>query len=229
MAVVRMARGKKTAAVVNDWPVKVMDVSIIDFASWNYKIEDEERAAELVASMRRSGYVSKMVVAEREEEPGAFEVIDGNHRLVAVRAMNIDSLQVIFGGPLSKRDRMLIGVQLNELHFVSDPVRLSDTVHDICELSDPGDLGDIMSTLPYTQDEFMMMVGGIELFNEYESDITSAEADNQAKTKSDVTKSIHFNLTASVYNRFRSVMNKMSIDTDDDIVTALLDAYEGAE
>lgn len=137
---------------MQDYPVLKIRVSEIELAPWNYKTEDETRAIKLQNAMEKSGYISKIAIAQRDEEPESekYEVIDGNHRVMAFRNMGVEEIQATFVGRIRKTERQRKGIELNELRFQSDNIKLAENLSDI--LKDMP-VEDLVLTMPYNQEE----------------------------------------------------------------------------
>jgi hypothetical protein len=125
------------------FPLKKLPLNKIELADWNYKQDDDERAQKIETALIAEGYITKMVVAEKAEKPGFYEVVDGNHRYPVLQKYEIDEVEVIFLGKLSRPQRQKIGMMLNELQFETDYMKLSQVVKDITEEISLQDLVDI--------------------------------------------------------------------------------------
>ena len=62
---------------------QAVDTDKLDPAPWNYKGDDEEKAAKLLAQIERNGQLENIIV--REMPKGRLEVVNGNHRLPVFR------------------------------------------------------------------------------------------------------------------------------------------------
>lgn len=151
-----------------DYPIVTVNPESVELAPWNYKRDDNLQAAKLLNAMEKSGYISKIIVAQREEEPESdvFEVIDGNHRVIALREKKIESVQAIFVGRVKKTMRQRIGIELNELKFESDNSKMAEIMTGMVE--DFG-IDDLVLTMPYNSEDIKTMQG----FDEFEPEESS--------------------------------------------------------
>jgi hypothetical protein len=137
---------------MKDFPTIQVKVDSIELAPWNYKMEDEVIARKLATGMQKNGYVTKIAIAQRAEEPDSekYEVIDGNHRVMAFKNIGVEEVQATFVGRLSKAMRQRIGIELNELRFANDSIKFAQTMTDLIK---DFSIDDLESTMPYSRKE----------------------------------------------------------------------------
>jgi len=93
-------------------------------APWNYKEPGSpEMLARLVASIQRDA--SAGVLAVREMEDGSLEVIDGNHRLEAVRTLGWAEVPVENFGPISQAAAVVLAQRRNFQWYADDATKLA--------------------------------------------------------------------------------------------------------
>lgn len=129
-----------------------VDLAKIQYAPWNYKEEDAELLGKLLAAIKKNGYLAKITVAERQEEPGTLEVIDGNHRLKALLSAGVREGQAIYTGVMSRAERIKVGTALNELAIEGDALMLAEIMKDLQDTFAPGDLAE---TMPMSQEQIV--------------------------------------------------------------------------
>jgi len=121
-------------------------------AGWNYKDEDSEEAAELMdaleANFKRNGQVENILV--RELDTGFYEVINGNHRYDIARRVELKELMCFNFGKISLVEAKRITLETNELNFKADPLKLAAVIG---ELTDEYDMGELLSSLPFDENE----------------------------------------------------------------------------
>ena len=68
---------------LKDYGFELMEVSKLIKADWNYKTDDEKKLKDLQENFKRNGQVENIIV--RELSKGKYEVVNGNHRLDALK------------------------------------------------------------------------------------------------------------------------------------------------
>ncbi len=122
-------------------------------ASWNYKADDDDMAAKLLENIRRNGQIQNLIVralspAERAGYTTAVrEVVNGNHRLEAFRALGLKDAVCYDLGLVSAADAKRIAIETNETYFAPDHVKLADLLREIAGPSP--DLAALAETLPF--------------------------------------------------------------------------------
>lgn len=92
-------------------------------ADWNYKQSgDREKIDKLKASISFDKSVG--VLAVREISENTFEVIDGNHRLVAIRELGWKTVPCENFGKISKAKAIIIARRRNAKWFEDDVLKL---------------------------------------------------------------------------------------------------------
>lgn len=124
-----------------------LNVDEMYFAEWNYKNDDEVALQKLKANIKRNGMIENLIVRETDN---GFEVVNGNHRLQAIRELGIEKVHVFNLGKISTSDAKRIAIETNETKFHNDNVRLAEILKDI---SEDYDLSELAETMPYTEEE----------------------------------------------------------------------------
>ena len=121
---------------------------LLEKAPWNYKTDDPVLAQKLAANIRKNGFILNIVV--REIDGGRYEVIDGNHRLDALRLVGIKNVRAYNLGPIPEIRAKRVAIELNETRFDNDQYRLFETMQ---ELLEGFEIEDLAATLPITEVE----------------------------------------------------------------------------
>lgn len=101
-------------------------------ADWNYKIEGSEQdIAKLANSILKDR--SAGIPAVREIGDGRYEVIDGNHRLKALRLLGWPMITCENFGALSKEEAVLISRRRNHVWFEDDGLKYANLVREILD------------------------------------------------------------------------------------------------
>ena len=117
-------------------------------ADWNYKTEDLDKSEKLKKNIKRNGQIENIIV--RELDNGYFEVINGNHRLDVLRALNKKVVHSYNLGRINQAQAIRIAIETNETRFNTNNSVLADRIK---ELTVEFDLKELVSTLPYTETE----------------------------------------------------------------------------
>lgn len=124
----------------------ILKIDQIVKAAWNYKSDDKEMLEKLVRNIHENGLIQNLIV--RELETGAYECVNGNHRLDALNALKYDDVMVFNLGKVTDAKAKRIAIETNEVSFDNDMLRLADTLRDITK---EFDVESMLQTLPYSE------------------------------------------------------------------------------
>lgn len=127
-------------------------------APWNYKADDVERARQLAASIDSEKEALVLLVRRLPGENGTYEVIDGNHRLEALRQLGWEGAICRDYGTISDPRAVKIAVAVNETRFDSDVAKLADLFADV--LLPAYGMETLTAELPYSPDELAIYAAG---------------------------------------------------------------------
>ena len=125
--------------------------------AWNYNTEPPATFAKVIESLRRFGFSEPIVV--RTIADGVYEVINGEHRVLAARELGMPEVPVFDLGVISDDRARELCVIFNELGGRPDTVRLADLLRDIVTTVAPADL---VGVLPYAANELKHMLDSID-------------------------------------------------------------------
>lgn len=128
-------------------PFVEIDISLLTEAKWNYKESNDEMQKKLTENIKRNGVVQNFIV--REIEGGFYEIVNGNHRLGAVKAAGITKVMCYNCGIISDTQAKRLAIETNEIRFKSDAEMLSNVVEAIL---DEFNKDDFDLTSPITSD-----------------------------------------------------------------------------
>jgi hypothetical protein len=124
-------------------------------APWNYKVDGTpEEIEKLIRSIRRDGSVG--VLAVREIDDGGFEVIDGNHRLQAVRQMKWGKVHCENFGEISQAEAVVIARRRNHSWFEDDAQKFGKLLKDV--VVPEIDVDELEQIMPDTADEMQRLI-----------------------------------------------------------------------
>ena len=129
--------------------VETMNINSLIKAEWNYKTDGtEEQINKLIKSIEYDNSAGILAVRKLDEK---YEVIDGNHRLEALRRMGWQEIQVENFGEIPKSKAIVISRRRNHVWFDDDLKAFSDLIkNDVLPDIDTDTLKEI---LPDTPDE----------------------------------------------------------------------------
>ena len=105
---------------------QLAEINIDDLikAEWNYKSDGtEEQIEKLCNSIKKDASVGVLAVRELD---GKFEVIDGNHRLEAVKRLEWEKVPCENFGQISKAQAITIARRRNSQWFSDDAVKYAE-------------------------------------------------------------------------------------------------------
>lgn len=104
--------------------VEKVNIDRLVKADWNYKTDGtDEQINKLINSIKYDNSAGVLAVRELGDK---LEVIDGNHRLEALRRMNMQEVQVENFGALSKAKAILVARRRNHVWFDDDLLSFSE-------------------------------------------------------------------------------------------------------
>jgi len=115
-------------------------------ADWNYKKDNPDLLDKLKNNIKRNGMIENLII--RDLKNGFFEVVNGNHRLQALKDLNWKKPIMVFNmGNISTPHAQRIAIETNETKFDKDNVELSKILK---ELSIEFDIDDISTSRRFT-------------------------------------------------------------------------------
>jgi ParB-like chromosome segregation protein Spo0J len=156
-------------------------------ANWNYKEDEPEKLEKLKNNIKRNGQIENIIV--RELEDNIFEVVNGNHRLKAMKDLNIKEIIVYDLGKISLPKAKRIAVETNETKFRVNDVRLSEIIK---ELTQEFEMSELLETMPYTELEIQDLSQLVDFdFDMYNKKDDESDPDDNKTTKTELITCPH--------------------------------------
>lgn len=159
-------------------------ISKLTSAQWNYKKDDDKRSLELMenlkANIARNGQIENLIVRPTDHGKGMYEVVNGNHRLSALKSLKIKKAVCFNLGKISQAHAERIALETNETKFEADPLKLAGIIRNIAE---EFDMADLIATMPMSEDEMTSYTKLLDFdWTQYDPGAAEAEnSDNEAE------------------------------------------------
>ncbi len=127
-----------------------LEVSRLVEAPWNYKQDNPEKYEKLKQNIARNGFLENIIV--RELENGKFEVVNGNHRLKALKDLGITKVMTYNLGKVPEKVAKNIAIETNETKFGIDRLKFETLISDLLQSFNYDQLA---NDLPVDIDEFI--------------------------------------------------------------------------
>lgn len=108
-----------------------VSTDVIDFNPWNPNRQDDETFSKVKASLVAYGMVDLPQV--RQRPGGRFEVINGEHRVRAARALGWEIVPVLDLGDVPDQVAKKLTILTNELRGAPEPVLMSRLIRDLSQ------------------------------------------------------------------------------------------------
>ncbi len=146
-------------------------LSNLILADWNYKEDDEAMKNKLKAGIKQNGFLMNLVIRKKGDK---FEVVDGNHRLVALQEIGYKDVQVCDVGEVTQEQAYMISLALNETSFDNNEWLLNTLMKD---LSKEYSVENLEQVLPYSTDTIENMISAADI--DFDNLINPAEENKE--------------------------------------------------
>jgi hypothetical protein len=182
-------------------------------AQWNYKQDDDKKATMLMeklkANLARNGQIENLIVRTAKAD-GYFEVVNGNHRLRALKALGVKTAVCFKLGKITQAHAERIAVETNETKFASDPLKLAQIIRNVMEEFKPED---VIETMPFTQDEMDNYTKMLDFDWDALDDVAKPDVDEHDPTKpkneDDEWETVEFRLPVMVAELFQAQVERI--------------------
>lgn len=182
--------------------VETMNIENLVKAEWNYKTDGtDEQITKLMKSIQYDNSAGILAVRKLNDK---YEVIDGNHRLEALRRLGWMQIQVENFGDIPKSKAIVISRRRNHVWFDDDLKAFSDLIkNDVLPDIDTDTLKEI---LPDTPDEIDNLIN----FGNFDWE----EPEQKEPKESDGLKSITIKIDEPVYQMWQDWVKWCAEQTD---------------
>ena len=126
---------------------------------WNSRRMTDERFGNLKAYMKRVGCVVPLVARELDRDNGTYEILGGEHRWRAAKAIGLKSVPVVVVDCPETAEAKMLSVNLNHLEGADDPALLFKTLTDIASSIS---VEDAIKVMPFQEDDFRRIAGKLD-------------------------------------------------------------------
>ena len=135
--------------------LKHRKLSLIHPNPWNPNVQDAHEFEAVKSGLIAYGQVSPLVVRTHPIKEGEFELIDGEHRLRAMKAVGLKSGDVYDLGLIPDSRAKKLTIVLGEARGSNDALKLGTLLKDLMQDIDDAEL---IAGLPQTMDEIRDLV-----------------------------------------------------------------------
>lgn len=129
---------------------KELSLEVLTPAQWNYKEDDEATMKKLVANIKKNQQIENIIVRPIDDSCEVYEVVNGNHRLEAMRTLGIKTATCFDLGIVSEAHAKRVAVETNETRFPINPVRLSEIV---ASLTQESGVDELLESMPFSKEQ----------------------------------------------------------------------------
>ena len=135
--------------------LKVIPVTKIHPNPWNPNVQNETEFEAVLSGLKTYGQVAPLVCRNHPTKDGHFEVVDGEHRLRAIKETQTESCDVYDLGIISDTRAKKLTIMLSEARGSNDAIKLGMVLDDLMKQLDedellaglPQDLGEVQDLI----------------------------------------------------------------------------------
>lgn len=178
-------------------------------AEWNYKKTDDKKSVDLMeklkANLSKNGQIENLIV--RELPKGKFEVVNGNHRLKALKSLKIKTAVCFNLGKITQPQAERLAIETNETKFERDPFKFAEM---ITRLAKEFDVDEFISTMPLSSDELENYTKLLKFdWDEAQKDDEKSEDEGGDGDKGEGWVEFTVQLPTNVYDLWRHQINRV--------------------
>lgn len=122
---------------------------------WNTNVVGAENEAKLEESLKKFGMFKPVIV--RELPTGDLEILGGEHRAGAAVRLGMKDIPIVNLGPIGDKEAKQIGLVDNGRYGNDDTLQLAALLKEL------GDVDDLASFMPYTDQDFNNIMDAAEI------------------------------------------------------------------
>lgn len=202
---------KSKALTLNPENYKEVPVDKIIIENWNYKKTDEKLQKKLVKNIEKNGQIENLLV--RNLGDGTYGLVNGHHRLDALKELKYESAYVYDLGGISLTAAKRIGIETNETKFKSDNLQLAELLSD---LTDEFGLEELELTMPYSSDELENFAELLEFdWDTQEEEEKESKSHTAVSAGGDKFRTLKLELSPELADAFEKQINRLKKEGGD--------------
>ena len=197
---------------------KEMPLSLLRLAPWNYKKNDEKLQTKLMENIKKSGQVENILVRKMPND--TYEVVNGNHRFLALQSLGYENAVVYDLGVISDQAAKRIAVETNETKFDTDSIKLAELIDELRT-----EFEDLELTMPFSEEEMENFSNLLKFDWEDPNEVNNKVSDGDIvgsgpksetliSVGSDKVKVIRLEVSPEMHDKFNTLFTKFRAKTD---------------
>lgn len=196
-------------------------VADLELADWNYKEDDADKMQKLIENIRRNGLIENLIIRDHPTIKGRYEVVNGNHRLEALRTLEAEDIQFseahcYYTGDITLQAAQRIAIETNETRFSSNDMKMAKVISSILEKYEPTEAE---RTMPYSAEqlESMSKISKME-WEEIPSQLDIVRSEGEKVIKLEVSR--------ETYDKIHAIITQEDEESADSVKIAILTKTE---
>jgi len=178
--------------------------------------ETKRQFEDLKKSMKANGYLMQIIVRENEE--GKFEVVDGEHRYLALKELGIEEIKVTNLGKLTREQAIKKTLNIEKIKIPLDEIMTAELLK---ELSLTQDIESLSQDVPFSVDEITNKLKLLEFDFDAMDEIDEASEDGSPKFSIECSKEYLIDIKKE-WARLNELFQEMS---EEALLLACLKSY----
>lgn len=180
---------------------KMIPLSDLIPADWNYKEEDSDMDTTLEEGINEFGVVMNLIVREVDSK---YEVVNGNHRLPIVGRTGRKQAMCYNLGDIPLELAKKIAVATNELRYETNQMKLSELMHSINQMYS---VDDLLKTMPFDREHIEAMIQ-MPSFDPSQYNVAPEAEEQESNASSGAYHDLRLSIDA--YNAIKEQLNRLT-------------------